>query len=100
MANSLMDFTTIYECLQGLPWLSVIEQSPCPSYTCSYFKYEFITEFLDKVPIDQHGNIMPMHMKKRAFDRYEFQCGKSSRLYSLQIAVTSLGISQDHFGVP
>ena len=28
MANSLMDFTIIYECLQGLPWLSVIEKSP------------------------------------------------------------------------
>ena len=41
-----------------------------------------------------------MHMKKRAFDRYKFQCGKSSRLYSLQIAITSLGISQDHSWIP
>ena len=99
MANSLMDFTIVYECLQGLPWLSVIEQSP-PSYICSYLKYELITEILDKVPVDQHGNIMAMHLKKRAFDRYKFQCGKSSRLYSLWIAITSLGISQDHSWVP
>ena len=77
---------------QGRPWKH--------SYTCSYLKYELITEFLDKVPVDQNGNITNMHMKKRVFDRYKFQCGKSSRLYSLQIAVISLGISQDHFGVP
>ena len=74
--------------------------NPPPSYTCSYLKYELITEFLDKVPVDQHGNIMAMHLKKRAFDRYKFQCGKSSRLYSLWIAITSLGISQDHSWVP
>ena len=30
MANSLMDFKTIYESLQHLPWISVIEQSPLP----------------------------------------------------------------------
>ena len=38
--------------------------------------------------------------EERAFDRYKFQCGKSSRLYSLQIAIKSLGISQDHSWVP
>ena len=59
-----------------------------------------MTEFLDKVPVDQHGNITTMNMKERAFDRYKFQCGKSSRLYSLQIAITSLGISQDHSWIP
>ena len=71
-----------------------------PSYRCSYLKYELITEFLDKVPFDQHDNITTMHMKKRAFDRCKFQSGKSSRLYSFQTAVTSLGISQDHSWVP
>ena len=68
MANSLMDFTTVYEYLQGLPWLSVIEQS-LPSYTCSYLKYELITQFLDKGPVVQHGNITAMHMKNRALER-------------------------------
>ena len=51
----------------------------------------FITEFLDKIKFDQHDNIRTMHMKKGAFDRYKFQSGKSSGLYSLQIAVTVWG---------
>ena len=99
MANSLMDFTALYEYLQCLPWLSVIEQSRRPSYTCSYLKYELITEFLDKVPVDQHGNITTIHLKKKAFDRYIFQCGKSSRLYSLQ-SNYKFGDLPRHFGVP
>ena len=69
MANSLMDLTIVYVYLQGLPWLSVTEE-PLPS-TYSYLKHEF----LEKVPFDQHDNIMTMHMKKRAFDRYKFQSG-------------------------
>ena len=77
MANSLMDFTTIYEYLQRLPWLRVIEESP-PAYTCPYLKYELITEFLDKVPIAKHDNMTTMHMKKGVFDRYKFQSRKSS----------------------
>ena len=83
----------------SLPWLSVIEQSP-PSYICSYLKYELITDFLDKVPVEQHGNITAMHMKRRALEGCKFHYGKSSRLHSLQTAITSLRISQDHFGVP
>ena len=43
---------------------------------------------------------MAMHMKKRALDSCKFHSGKSSRLYSLQIAITSLGISQDHSWIP
>ena len=78
MENSLMDFTTVYEYLQGFPWLSVIEQFPPPCYSCSYLKYELITVFLDKVPVDQHGNITAMHMEKRALDRNKFQSGTSS----------------------
>ena len=52
--------------------------NPIPCYSCSYLKYELITEFLDKAPVDQHGNITAMHMKKRALDRYQFQSGTSS----------------------
>ena len=99
MANSLIVFTTIYEYLQHLPWLRVIEESP-PAYTWPYLKYELITEFLDKVPIAKHENMMTMHMKKGVFDRYKFQSGKSSRLYSFQVAITNLGISQEHSWVP
>ena len=59
--------------VQGLPWLIVIEQPPC-CHTCSYLKYELITEFLDKIPVDQHGNIMTMHLKKkRAFEVTNFR---------------------------
>ena len=83
----------------SLPWLSVIEQSP-PSYICSYLKYELITDFLDKVPVEQHGNITAMHMKRRALEGCKFHYGKSSRLHSLQTAITSLRISQDHSWVP
>ena len=99
MANSLIVFTTIYEYLQHLPWLRVFEESP-PAYTWPYLKYELITEFLDKVAIAKHENMMTMHMKKGVFDRYKFQSGKSSRLYSFQVAITNLGISQEHSWVP
>ena len=71
-----------------------------PPLQCSYLKYELITEFLDKVPFDQHDNMTTMHINKKAFDRYKFQSGKSSRLYLLQIAIISLGISQDHSCIP
>ena len=69
-----------------------------PPLQCSYLKYELITEFIDKVPIDQHENITAMHIKKRAFDRHKFYNGKSLRLHSLQRAIRSLGISKTILG--
>ena len=69
-------------------------------HTCSYLKYELITELLDKNtswPTWKHHNYA---YEEKGLWRYKFQSEKSSRLYSLQIAITSLGISQDYSWVP
>ena len=88
-----------YMSILSLPGLSVIEQSP-PSYTCSYLKYELITDFLDKYQLNNMETSRLCIWKKRALEGYKFNCGKYSRLHSLQTAITSLGISQDHSWIP